>query len=84
MGKTANAIYAGSCSTDLSAARLVLCFYYDVYISSYSERICFYLLFQIRCVLSFKAIYLILLLASCSSLMLLICAFYAFLLLHAY
>ena len=46
MGKTANAIYAGSCSGDLSAAMLALCFYYDVYISSYSEIICFYLLFS--------------------------------------
>ena len=41
MGKTANAIYAGSCSMDLSAAMLKLCFYYDVYISSYSELIVF-------------------------------------------
>ena len=32
--------------------------FYDVYISSYSELICFYLLFQIRCVLGFKSIYL--------------------------
>ena len=39
MRKTANAIYAGSCSVDLSAAMLVLCFYYDVYISSYKELI---------------------------------------------
>ena len=39
MGKTADAIYAGSCSVDLSAAMLVLCFYYDVYISNYSELI---------------------------------------------
>ena len=51
MGKTVNAIYAGSCSVDLSAAMFGLCFYYVVYISSYSEIICFYLLFQIRCVL---------------------------------
>ena len=58
MGKTANAVYAGSCSVDLSAAMFVLCFYYDVYISSYSELICFYLPFQIICVLSFKSIYL--------------------------
>ena len=58
MGKTAIAIYTGSYSVDLSAAMLVLCFYYDVYISSYSELICFYLPFQIRCVLSFKSIYL--------------------------
>ena len=42
MGKTANVMYADSCSVDLSAAMLVLCFYYDVYISSYSELICFY------------------------------------------
>ena len=58
MGKTANAIYAGSSSVDLSAAMFVLCFYYDVCISSYSELIFFYLPFQIRCVLSFKSIYL--------------------------
>ena len=32
MGKTANAIYAGSCSVDLSAAMFELCFYYDVYL----------------------------------------------------
>ena len=58
MGKTSSVIYAGSCSADLSAAMFVLCFYYDVYISSYSELICFNLLFQIRCDLSFKSIYL--------------------------
>ena len=28
-----------SCSVDLSAALLVLCFYYDVYISSYAEQL---------------------------------------------
>ena len=27
MGKTANTIYTGSCSVDLSAAMLMLCFY---------------------------------------------------------
>ena len=51
MGKTVNAIYAGSCSVDLSAAMIRLCFYYVVYISIYSEIRCLYLLFQIRCVL---------------------------------
>ena len=32
--------------------------FYDVYISSYSELICIYLLFQITCALTFKSIYL--------------------------
>ena len=50
MGKAVNAIYAGICSVDLSAALFGLCFYYVVFINRYSEIICFYLLFQIRCV----------------------------------
>ena len=45
MGKTANVIYAGSSYVDLSAVVLVLCIYYGVYISSYSELNCFYLPF---------------------------------------
>ena len=39
------------CSVDLSAVMFGFCFHYVVYISSYSEIICFYLLFQIRCIL---------------------------------
>ena len=31
--------YAGICSVDLSAAMFVLCYYYDVYLSSYSESL---------------------------------------------
>ena len=42
---------------DLSAAMLVLSFYYDVYISSYSELIMLLFTFSDRCVLSCKPIY---------------------------
>ena len=79
MGKTANEI--GSCCFAFKYA------YSIVYINSYPEFICFYLLFQIRCVLSFKSICFKILSFCCQQVVLglcLICAFYACLLLHAY
>ena len=58
MGKTANAIYAGSCSVDLFAVKLMFCFIMMFILAVTQSLIAFIYFFQIRCVLSFKSIYL--------------------------
>ena len=75
MGKHVNAIYADSCSMDLSAAMLVLAFSMMFILAVNQSLFAFIYLFRLDCFLvlnlSIDLKALILLVASCASLMLL-------------